>query len=144
MADRVGLVEERRLQGDFTAAVQYIKAAYRTEGERLLTRPCSDRTRSGGFKLKKSRFRLDIRKKYFMMRVVRQPSNPNHSMTLWWSKALNAALPCPRMMQVQAEYGSSGQREVSHTCWGQGATVYLCLIQINLHRWLIQQRQLES
>ncbi|KAK4818488.1 hypothetical protein QYF61_014218 [Mycteria americana] len=52
-------------------AFQYVKGAYKKAGEELFTRACSDRTRGNGFKLKEGRFRLDIRKKLFTMRVVR-------------------------------------------------------------------------
>ncbi|KAK4829575.1 hypothetical protein QYF61_005675, partial [Mycteria americana] len=64
-------LEKRRLQGDLIVALQYVKGAYKRDGERLFTKVCSDRTRSNGFKLKEGRFRLDIRKKLFTMRVMR-------------------------------------------------------------------------
>jgi len=50
---------------------QYLKGAYRKDAEGLLARICSDRKRANGFKLKEDRFRSDIRKKFFTMRVVR-------------------------------------------------------------------------
>jgi len=64
-------LEKRRAWGDLLAAFQYLKGAYRKDGEGLLTRVCSDRTRGNGCKLKEGRFRLDIRKKFFTVRVVK-------------------------------------------------------------------------
>ncbi|KAK4812294.1 LOW QUALITY PROTEIN: hypothetical protein QYF61_014080 [Mycteria americana] len=62
---RLCSLEKRQLRGDLTAAAQYLKGACRKEGERLLTRACSDRTRGlneGG---------AGHKKKCFTMRVVR-------------------------------------------------------------------------
>ncbi len=52
-------------------AFQYTKGSYRKEGDRLIRRVCGNSTRGNVFKLKDGRFRLDIRKNYFTMRVVR-------------------------------------------------------------------------
>jgi len=48
-----------------------ILGACKRAGEGLFTRACSDRTRGSGFNLKEGRFRLDVRKKFFTVRVVR-------------------------------------------------------------------------
>ena len=64
-------LEKRRMQSDLRAACQYLKRSYRKEGNRLFSRVCGDRTRRNGFKFKQGRFRLDIRKKSFTVRVVR-------------------------------------------------------------------------
>jgi len=64
-------LEKRRLWGDLIAAFQYLKGAYRKDGENIFSRACYDKTRSNGFKLREGRFRLDARKKLFTMRVVK-------------------------------------------------------------------------
>jgi len=52
-------------------AFQYLKGACRREGDNLYSKACCDRTRSNGFKLREGRFRLNIRKKFSTMRVVK-------------------------------------------------------------------------
>jgi len=63
--------QKRRLHRDLVAACQYLNGAYRKARAGLVTRACSDRTKGNGFKLKEGRFRLDIGKKFFTVRVVR-------------------------------------------------------------------------
>ena len=46
--------------------------AYRKDGEDIFSRICCNKTRSNGFKLRESTFRLDIRKKISMTRVVKR------------------------------------------------------------------------
>jgi len=84
-------LEKRRLRGDLLAAFQYLKRAYRKDGERLFTRMCSDRTRGNGCKLKDGRFRLDIRKKFFTMRVVRH-----------WHRLLRETVAAPSLEMFKA------------------------------------------
>jgi len=64
-------LEKRRLWGDLIAAFQYLKGAYKKAGDGLFTRACRNRTRGNGFKLREDRFKLDRRKKFFTMRVVK-------------------------------------------------------------------------
>jgi len=84
-------LEKRRLQGDLIAVFQYSKKAYKKAGEGLFTRACSDRTRDNSFKLKESRFRLDTRKKFFTMMVVRH-----------WNRLPREAVAAPSLAVFKA------------------------------------------
>ena len=47
------ILEKRRLRGDLPAASQYLKRAYKQEGEWLFMRVDSDKTRWNGFKVRR-------------------------------------------------------------------------------------------
>ncbi|GAB0185711.1 hypothetical protein GRJ2_001036400 [Grus japonensis] len=89
----LGLVslEKRRLQGDLIAAFQYLKGP-----TAKLERDCLQGhgvigQRGNGFKLKEGRFRLDVRKKFFPVRVVRH-----------WNRLLREAVDAPSMEVFKA------------------------------------------
>ena len=52
-----------RLRGHIIAAFQYLKGAYKKDGDKVFSRARCNRTRGNGFKLKEGRFRSDVRKK---------------------------------------------------------------------------------
>jgi len=64
-------LEKRRLRGHLLAAFQYLKGACKRDGDRLFSKACCDTTKSNGFKPREGRFTLDIRRKFFTMRVVK-------------------------------------------------------------------------
>ncbi|KAK4816266.1 LOW QUALITY PROTEIN: hypothetical protein QYF61_014338 [Mycteria americana] len=84
-------LEKRRLWRNLIATFQYLKGAYRKDGEGHFIRECSDRTRGNGFKLKEGRFKLDIRKKFFTVRVVRH-----------WNRLPREAVDVPSLEMFKA------------------------------------------
>jgi len=84
-------VGKRRLQADLIAAFQYLTGAYKKAGEGLFVRACSDSVRGNGFKLEEGRFRLDIRKKFFTVRVVRH-----------WNRLPSEAVNAPCLEALKA------------------------------------------
>lgn len=95
--ERVGIVHRRRrrLLEDLIATVPYLRRAYKkTTGDWVFTRACSGRKRVDGFKLKDDRFRIYIKKKFFIMRVVWE-----------WNKLTQRGCECLVTGNVQGQAG---------------------------------------
>lgn len=63
--------QKRRLQVDLIATFQYLKETYREAGKALFRRVYGDRMRGNDLKLRQPSFRLDLRKKFFTIRVLK-------------------------------------------------------------------------
>lgn len=66
-------LEKKRFWRHLSAA--FLDKAYKKAEEGLFKRECCERISVNGFKLKGGRFRLAVRKKFFIMRMVRRNSS---------------------------------------------------------------------
>jgi len=83
-------LEKRRLRGDLRNASKYLQGGGQEDGARLCSVVPSDRTRDNGHKLKQRKFRLNMRKNFFRLRVT-EPRLPREAVE---SPSLEMFQPC--------------------------------------------------
>ena len=64
-------MEKRKLQGDLIVVFHYLKGDYKKEGKQLFPGSDSGRIKAYYLKLKEGKNRLDVRKNFFIQKVVR-------------------------------------------------------------------------